>query len=423
MTNNASSSVSGSDFKELDRLGCKSGLIEAGEHLITAVKGERESVHELVQRKREMFLSQLSLQAKQKETIRLEQEMKKREDDLHRKNEKLRQQSTELELLMQENDKKAVEAIKKASEEGRRKSEKVQELKRLQNQINQLKSEKSILEDQLTEYLECKSFLLSLTPPEWLEEQRNLLKEEGKEEIDDDDIPLYFNDPNQILEIFQNLEDRNLFLIQACQEREEELDVLKSSYSAEKDKNISHTTTMKLQVESLQSQVDQEERKLEELRKSLNQSNLVEGHDAHLQQIKQKINELHLVCNLGSQGNSGQVGSLRMLTDIEAFIDHLLAEISKIPVPQLKRAQKQQERDRREQYRAEMLEKQRQEKEKRIQDVLRRATEPIKKRTGKPVMFRSFVDKKEKTNLKDATQSVQSEDDLMQSSEYQDFWQ
>merc|ERR1711934_1098589 len=60
--------------------------------------------------------------------------------------------------------------------------------------------------------------------------------EEKGDSESDSDIPMYFTEPQQLLDIFANLEESNLFLIQNCQETEEGLEDLKQKFEAEKAK-------------------------------------------------------------------------------------------------------------------------------------------------------------------------------------------
>ena len=45
-----------------------------------------------------------------------------------------------------------------------------------------------------------------------------------------EDIPMYFSKPQQLLEIFTQLEESNLFLIQNCQDIEQHFEELKQQY-------------------------------------------------------------------------------------------------------------------------------------------------------------------------------------------------
>ncbi|KAL0246006.1 hypothetical protein GEMRC1_007222 [Eukaryota sp. GEM-RC1] len=386
---------------------------EATEAAASAAKGERESLSSFIDKKREMFFANLSLQSKKMEAIKLEKELKDRESHIVSENDKLKRQANELESMMQENDRKAVEAIKLASDEGKRKSEKIQELKRLHNQINQLSSEKSLLEEQLAEYLECKEFLLNLTPQDYIETQKKRLDTDSV-----DEIPLYFDDPQQLLRIFSELEDRNLFLIQNCQEREEELEKIRTKFSEESQRIAAQRKQMDAQIKQLQSSVDEEEKRHVSLQNRLDNSFGGVADSSFQNEIHRKVAEIYSLCD---PNGTVDVGTLRMLTDLENFIDSLLSDLQKLPPSVLKRAQKLQEKERRDRQREEALDKSRQEKEKRIQAVLKRATEPIKKKAGKPVMFRSQLPKK--NVKKTVTQGSPEKKDSMDDPNYSDFWQ
>ncbi|KAL0216063.1 hypothetical protein P9112_008247 [Eukaryota sp. TZLM1-RC] len=401
---------------------------EAAEAVMTAAKGEKESISEFLDKKREMFLANLSLQCKQMETSKLENQLKQRETKLVSQNEKLKQQSAELEVLIQESDRKAVQAIKEASDQSRTKSGKIHELKRLQNMVNQFRSEKLILEEKLADYSAYKQFLLGLTPNDYIETKK---KELGTENVDE--LPLYFTSPHQLLSIFSELEDRNLFLIQNCQEKEEELDALKTKCSQHESNFLAQKDQMDAQIEELQRLVDIEEEKCTSLeaKLSINTDEGLSVDGQFLQSVQQKVVDIHSLVighdgpKKGSKNAETQrnVGTLRLLTDLESLVDQLLTSMAEIPHNVLKKAQKQQEKERRERQRQELLEKAKVEKEKRIQDVLKRATAPPKKKTGKPVMFRSYIKKKEEKKGKDEKDDVSTQNiDLMDDPTYSDFW-
>jgi hypothetical protein len=149
----------------------------------------------------------------------------------------------------------------------------MQEIKKLNAQIVGIRSEMSKNEDQLKDYQKYREFLEKLTPNEWLQERAQMKKNREAERLaqqsqksdsdlkvisaenltytekktvrkdsteeeeenslynDDSDIdeeaPLYFSNPQQLLDIFSELEENNLSLIQNCQEMEETLEELK----------------------------------------------------------------------------------------------------------------------------------------------------------------------------------------------------
>ena len=75
---------------------------------------------------------------------------------------------------MKENDKKAHEAIKKAEKETKLKTDKVQEIKKLNQQIQMVQSDMSKHKEALEDCLKYKEFLDKLTPPEWVQDQIEL---------------------------------------------------------------------------------------------------------------------------------------------------------------------------------------------------------------------------------------------------------
>ena len=78
----------------------------------------------------------------------------------------LEEDALRFDQVRKDNDQKAVQAIKKAEAETKAKAEKVQEIKKLNAQIAQIKAEMSKFEEQLEDCRKYKDFLDSLTPPE-----------------------------------------------------------------------------------------------------------------------------------------------------------------------------------------------------------------------------------------------------------------
>jgi hypothetical protein len=62
----------------------------------------------------------------------------------------------------------------------------------------------------------------------------------------------YFTSPQQLLDIFSALEERNLFLIQNSQETEEALEELRQKLEETKSKMTSETSSLAQQITTLQ---------------------------------------------------------------------------------------------------------------------------------------------------------------------------
>ena len=129
---------------------------------------------DFIAKKREMFLVQMSLDTKRAEIRKLEERAQQREEALRKSEQMLEEDAMRFDQFLKDNDQKAVAAIKKAEAETKAKAEKVQEIKKLNNQIAQIKAEMSKFEEQLEDCRKYKEFLDKLTPPEWFDEQHAL---------------------------------------------------------------------------------------------------------------------------------------------------------------------------------------------------------------------------------------------------------
>lgn len=82
------------------------------------------------------------------------------------------------------------------------------------------------------------------------------------------------------------------------------------------------------------------------------------------------------------------VRMLTMLTNMETKLEEYLSALSSIPTEYVESVEKAREKDRRQQAREEKIESQQREHEARVKRALERASAPVFKKSGKPVMFR-----------------------------------
>lgn len=85
----------------------------------------------------------------------------------------------------------------------------------------------------------------------------------------------------------------------------------------------------------------------------------------------------------------GNLGTLQMLTAIENKLEGLFETIEMMPPDKVEQAEKIKDKERRQRIREEKMEAQRILQEERVQRALERAKAPVKRKTGKPVVFRS----------------------------------
>jgi len=214
---------------------------------------------------------------------------------------------------------------------------------------------------------------------------------------------MHFKHPQQLLDIFAQLEEQNLFLIQNCQETEEALEELKTKYRETKQQMDAEIKGLDSQISSLESSIRVEEEKSRLLRsltdggaetKAVATSGGGKTHQGtSLEELSARVSEVYVRCGFD---NDASLSTLQMLTNIEAKLDEYFSIIETMPTEFVEQAEKAKEKERRQRAREEKLEQQKREQERRVQRSLERAQAPVMKKTGKPVMFRSHVVRKKK---------------------------
>lgn len=171
------------------------------------------------------------------------------------------------------------------------------------------------------------------------EEQR--AKERSREDAEDDawdpdearpwEVPMYFKKPQQLLDIFAALEERNLFLIQNSQETEEQLEELKQKLEVTRAKMDEETEQLQAQINSLKQNISLEEAKASALRERANpHKGQADEHDIEvlLLQLNKRVGEVYEKCAFEPDSS---LGTLMMLANIEAKLEEHLGNIEKMP--------------------------------------------------------------------------------------------
>eukprot|EP00501_MAST-03F_sp_TOSAG23-6_P001747 GSMAST32.ASY1.ANO1.1824.1 assembled CDS len=361
-----------------------------------------------IAKKREMFLVQMSLDTKREEIRKLEEKAQLKEEALRKSELMLEEDAIRFDTFLKENDKKAHDAIKRTEAETKRKQEKIMQVK---NEMSKLKELLELCE-------EYKIFLDSLTPEEYFQSQRKgkirRKKDKSKfkpriprapllEEEDivssDEDIPMYFKNPNQLLDIFTALEESNLFLIQNSQETEQALEELRQEYIDTRKRMDGKTQSLKSNISELQTQIKVDKNNLSSLSQRVASKSGKETTDQLITNLNQKVRKVYIACNLDASANPS---TLSMLTDLEGTLENLLNQMSEMDPEYVEMAEKAKEKERREKVRQDRLAIQQEEYEERLRRSMARAAAPVKKRKGKKIMKRSYIEKKQVKNKTDS---------------------
>lgn len=482
-------------------------------HLPTIEVREKDNMAVYIQKKREMGLARMSLATKRQEIKKLDEEADRSEKRLKQQQDQLASTHEKFNNFLKHSNLEQDAAVKRADIETKAKQEKLLEIKKLSAQIAQLEADKKKNEEQMEQCLGFKKFLDDLTKPSWFvdtlfalrvedERQRIVLElenafaedvdnleqdeqERRQEEMlsilesrvtsaatalrqqvdtialadtkdnldayDPDRVPMFFTEPNQILEQFINIEEGNLFLIQNCQELEEEIENIAQLYQQEQQEMQSIAGQRKQQMEGVTNKIHIEQTKmrtlLERLERVLGSGDPTQNKEVKddkkddkkggpgekkdpaaetrqltQEELKVKIEEkvkaiFRTLNNLG--GDETNMDSLGMLTYIETKLEEMRQTIKNpkngIDEAFVAATMKQRDKDRRRQARQVMLNKQAEEREERSRKALERSQAPVIKRVGKPVMWRSrpIDTKKKETVVKQETTGEEDDEFFM----------
>jgi hypothetical protein len=165
---------------------------------------------------------------------------------------------------------------------------------------------------------------------------------------------------------------------------------------------------LKAQIDTLKGSIKVEEDKGRALLDRAGKNTGVQAQERTLDELNRKVAEVYRA--IFSEADNS-LGTLQMLTNIEARLEELLSIIDAMPKEEVEAAEKQKEKERRQRVREAKQALAAKLQEERIQRSIRRSQEPVRRRVGKPIMFRSQpIQRKKKEVLEE--KKVDEEDDV-----------
>lgn len=482
---------------------------------------ERETVQAFVQKKREMFLVQMSLDIKTEEIAKLEAKAKAHEEALKKSELLLEEDAIRFDHFVKDTDQQAHEALRRAEAAAKAKAEKLHQLKKLKHNIGVVTAEKAKVKEALEEYRRYKSFLDGLTPQDWvnerlaeqLEERKRRQGEQLEAKVEawkalrtekeaavtarveadrkralrlgqqpmkvdvqalvqesmpplpvladiplpelteeEKELPMYFTRPGQLSDIFSQLEESNLFLIQLCQDTEQQLEELRALNTETSSTMQAQTADLNREMQVLQAQLAAEEMKVAMLRAravevaeagggdegegqggpsssaaagagggvqggpSVMSATSAGGKsgrsatsggapapadqaralDSLLPALRAQVMAVYERSGFKSNASSDTVG---MLTQLEGRLESLLTALGQLDPAYVAMKEREKERQRRTRVREARMATAARAHELRQQRMLERAQAPVIKRVGKPIMYRSILPSKPKDTV------------------------
>ncbi|XP_062522550.1 cilia- and flagella-associated protein 100-like isoform X2 [Corticium candelabrum] len=240
----------------------------------------------------------------------------------------------------------------------------------------------------------------------------SLAVSESEEETEDEDCELYFSDPQQLLDIFTELEEQNLSLIQNSQETEEALEDMRQTIKQTEEKMNWETQALQNQIEMLEAAIRRESERATELELKAKMFNFgefkAEDQEQMLDALNKKVGEVYRNC-IGE--NEANIMTLHMLTSIENRLEELFEQLDVLPSEKVEAAEKAKEKERRHHAMELKKEEERLMSEERARRALARARAEPKKKTGKKLMVRSEPPqaKKREQSMSEAMDKEQEE--------------
>ncbi|XP_078678826.1 cilia- and flagella-associated protein 100-like [Branchiostoma floridae x Branchiostoma belcheri] len=245
---------------------------------------------------------------------------------------------------------------------------------------------------------------------------------ESDEEEDSEEFPsfppsqepdLFFTDPQQLLDLFQELEEQNLSLIQNSQETEEALEEMRQTFIQTEGKMNRETEILKQQITMLKDTITREEEKAADLEMKSKMFSYgefkAEDQEKMLQSLNKKVEEVYRAC-IGD--NEANISTLQMLTNIENRLEELFEIIEMMPPERVEAAERAKEKERRLRLREEKLEQQRLHQEERVRRALERAQADPKKKGGRKLVFRSEPPRRKAKKDKAQEKATREEEEL-----------
>jgi len=117
---------------------------------------------------------------------------------------------------------------------------------------------------------------------------RKNVEKEYEDVSSEEEFELYFKKPRQLMDIFTELEEKNLFLIQNSQETEQALEELQQTFEHTKEVMGAKATQLRDSIAKLEANIEQEKKRCQYLRKSYDEKAGTSNQDAKLNDLAKK---------------------------------------------------------------------------------------------------------------------------------------
>ncbi|KAM5287901.1 coiled-coil domain-containing protein 38 [Ctenodactylus gundi] len=202
---------------------------------------------------------------------------------------------------------------------------------------------------------------------------------------------LYFKDPEELLQVFTDLEEQNLTLVQYAQDVDENLEEVNKREKVIRDKINANIDFLLEQKAILKANCQREEEKAAELELRSRLFNFGEfNSDAQeklINSLTTKINQVYTVC-IGD-ADVGSLNAVQKLVKVESRLVELSDMVDSLPKDYVDAVERLKQKERWQKMREEKMKEKQKYQEERLRTALERAVSQPKKKVGRRHIFRS----------------------------------
>jgi len=207
-----------------------------------------------------------------------------------------------------------------------------------------------------------------------------------------DDMPPFFQEPKQLLDVFTGMEEANLFLIQNTQDTEQALEELQTKLAETKRTGDEQKKRVNASIAAVEQSKEEERRKCDEFRQKISLHQGACEEEEMMRYLCSKALEVSAACGHEAQAERDP-DTLQLLAAAEARLEEFIGVFDEAEATGLaklvEREEREAETERRKMQKAARKEQQDRKNEERLKASLQRSQAPIHKKTGKQIMFRS----------------------------------
>ncbi|CAF1641050.1 unnamed protein product [Rotaria magnacalcarata] len=305
---------------------------------------DRQSLQDYVRKNKEIFKIQYILNIKYEEIESWENHLHQEENALAKAEKHIGEDLTLFDQFLDACNRNANEAAFRVEEESRKKDELINEIKRLQKTLVSYHNDHNHLTDILKQSRRYQQFLFKFAPKEWRAEivqqwksneiennQSSELMSIPNEQIDiefyndshaitNENYSVYFTKPEQLLDIFTEMEEKSLPLVEKSQYTSEILDRIHSTIKNTISEHNHEVEQLKIKINQFEEFIKQEIEREISCQHILAQCKN-EKNDPLIEQIK---NTTEILYKKHIISNDMGISTIHMLQTIENKIKSLL---------------------------------------------------------------------------------------------------